>query len=274
MTKTNNQLKTNSFANTLASDFYKLGKMKSVYIGAAIMFLFILILFAASLVLKRLPDEEDDQAVLAVFGGTFMLFNFASNANISLLVTIIIGIFVGKDFSNGTMRLAIARGTNRLQSYFSKLIVISVLIIGYMAGSLLVSGIFTAIVGYGAEFTGLMFARLIRTFALAFLALLSSASIYLMLAFLTRTSGGALGASIGIYLLIDVLVTILNAVGAIKNNGLTEAVSYLPFQQLSLAGTDGAMSVGETMKLLFVPIGYTLLSSFVGIITFVKRDIK
>lgn len=320
--KTNNKtLSTNSFANTLASDFYKLGKMKSVYIGAAIMVALILISFAVLWLnigtaqrdvdgaranyeaVNSNPASTDEQRSAAaqdvataesnleraLEGRHSNLFSFASLVNMELMLAIIIGIFVGKDFSNGTVRLSVARGASRLQMYFSKFIVMATLLAGYMLGSLLICGIFTAVKGYGTpEFDGLQFARLARTFALSYVALLSSGSIFLMIAFLTRSSGAALGASLGFYILIGVIVSILSVrfalvsiiggiVGdedALLSDPVYQALSYLPMQQLSYCISDKAMKVTEAMKLLFMPIAYTLLSSFVGIITFVKRDIK
>ena len=294
-TNNNSNLSTNSFANTLRADFYKLGKMKSNYIGAAIMFALILISFAVFWLQvadanKVADDAEREAAVAAVMANAHSnLFSFASLINLELMTAIIIGIFVGKDFSNGTMRLAIARGASRMQMYFSKFIVVAVLLAGYMLGALLICGVFTAIEGYGTPaFDGLQFARLMRTFALSYVALLSAGSIFLMLAFLTRSSGAALGASLGFYILIGVVVSIVSVrfaivsiigeIGgddeALQQDKLYQALSYIPMQQLSYCISDKPMKVADAMKLLFMPIAYTLLSSFVGIFTFIKRDVK
>lgn len=313
---TNN--KTNSFANTLAADFFKLGKMKSVYIGAAIMLMLILISFAVlwfgiHTAEQKLANAETryEQAVAsgneqAIAEADVMresaqsdlnntlntrhqnLFSFATLINLELMLAIIIGIFVGKDFSNGTMRLAIARGSDRLHQYFSKFIVFAVLTLGYMLGSLLLCGIFTAIKGYGEAFTGLQFAHLMRTFGLSYVAIISAVSIFLMIAFLTRSSGAALGASLGFYIVLGVVVSVLSVrfaiisiIGgiagddeALLNDSMYQAITYLPMQQINYCVSDGKMRVSEGMKFLFMPIAYTLLSSFIGIFTFVKRDIK
>ena len=310
----------NSFANTLASDFFKLGKMKSVYIAAAIMFGLILISFAvlwynvgsAQRELDRAnthyeqvinnPSSTDEDVVnaqeeVAIAQSELEsaskskhsnLFQFASLINLELLIAIIIGIYVGKDFSNGTIRLAVARGADRRHVYFSKLTVLAVLTLGYMLGSLLICGIFTAIKGYGEAFTGLEFARLMRTFALSYVAVMSAVSIFLMIAFLTRSSGAALGASLGFYMVLGVIVSILSIrfaivsiIGdiagdesALEHDKMYQAITYLPMQQLSYCISDGKMKITEAMKFLFMPIAYTLLSSFIGIFTFLKRDIK
>ncbi|MBR4800686.1 MAG: ABC transporter permease subunit [Clostridia bacterium] len=269
--KTNDLNSSNSFANTLKADFYKLGKMKSVYIAAAIMFGLILITFVSVVALAHLSDADSQSDILSLFGSS-ILFGFVKSANIELLVTIIIGIFVGKEFSNGTVRLSVARGADRLQIYFSKLISIIVLIFGYMVGSLLVCGILTAIIGYSEPFTSLIFARLMRTFGLSFVALIASASIYMMIAFLTRSSGAALGASIGIYILIEIVVSIIVLI--LESKGLNDTVIYFPLQQLSLCVSDQEMEVATAMKLLFMPIGYMAVSTLVGLLTFLKRDIK
>ena len=269
--KTNDLNSSNSFVNTLRSDLYKLGKMKSVYIAAAIMFGLILITFVSVVALARLSDTDSQADVLSLFGSS-ILFGFAKSANIELLVTIIIGIFIGKDFANGTVRLTVARGGNRLQIYFSKLISITVLILGYMIGSLLICGILTAIIGYSEPFTSLIFARLMRTFGLTFVALFASASIYLMVAFLTRTPGAALGASIGIYILLSIVISIIVVI--LESRGFNDAAMYFPLQQLSYSVSDQPMTVADAMKLLFMPIAYALVANFVGIFTFLKRDIK
>lgn len=269
--KTNDLNSSNSFVNTLRADLYKLGKMKSVYIAAAIMFGLILITFVSVVALARLSDTDSQADILSLFGSS-ILFGFAKSANIELLVTIIIGIFIGKDFSNGTVRLTVARGGDRLQIYFSKLISIFVLILGYMIGSLLICGILTAIIGYSEPFTGLIFARLMRTFGLSFVALMASASIYIMIAFLTRSSGAALGASIGIYILIGIVVSIIVVI--LESRGFNDAAIYFPLQQLSFCVSDQPMSVADAMKLLFMPIAYLGISSCIGIATFLKRDIK
>jgi|GEM_PF-821255 len=320
MKKTTNALSTHSFANTLASDFFKIGKMKSVYIGAAIMFALILISFAVlwfgigsaqraydaanshyeqvvndpTSTQEQIDyaenelDEANRDLASALKGRHSNLFQFASLINLELMLAIIIGIFVGKDFSNGTMRLAVARGTNRLQLYFSKFIVLATLTAGYMLASLLLCGIFTAIKGYGEAFTGLQFARLMRTVGLSYVAIMSSVSIFLMFAFLTRSSGAALGASLGFYIVLGVVVSILSVrfaiisiIGGITGNDdsllndpMYQAVTYLPMQQINYCITDGKMPIGEGMKFLFMPIAYTLLSTFVGAFTFLKRDVK
>ena len=239
--KNTNNLSSNSFVNTLRADLYKLGKMKSVYIAAAIMFGLILIAFTSIVVLSRFSDADNESEIMALFGSS-LLFGFAKTAYIDLLVTIIIGIFIGKDFSNGTVRLSVARGANRLEIYFSKLISIIVLVFGYLVGSLLVCGILTAIIGYGEPFTTLIFARLMRTFGLAFAAIIGSASIYIMIAFLTRSSGAALGASIGIYILIEIVVGIVVLI--LESKGLNDTIIYFPLQQLSACASDQPMEVG------------------------------
>ncbi len=269
--KNTNNLSTNSFANTLRADLYKLGKMKSVYIAAAIMFGLILIAFASIVVLSHFSEADSQEEIMALFGSS-LLFGFAKSAYIELLVTIIIGIFIGKEFSDGTVRLIVARGADRLQIYFSKFITMLILVLGYMAGSLLVCGVLTAIIGYSEPFTALVFARLMRTFGLSFVALMASVSIYMMIVFLTRSSGAALGASIGIYILIEIVVSIITLV--LESKGFTDTIKYFPLQQLSLCISAQPMEVGNAMALLFMPIAYTLISSFVGIITFLKRDIK
>ena len=269
--KTENKRSNNSFVNTLSSDFFKLGRMKSVYIGAGIMFFIVLVVFAILFLISRDDQESFSAFMTMVFGTGNFSFAFTSISYLDLFIMIIIGIFVGKDFSNGTMRLAVAKGADRLQMYFSKLIVLTTLALGYMAGLIVVCGILSPAFKADEAFTALTFARLMRTFALSFVTILSFISVYLMFGFLTRSPGAALGASFGVYA-VNQFVELIPVIGALANKEID--LAYFPLQQLPFCISDQAMEVGEAMKLLFMPLAYTLLSSFVGIFTFLKRDIK
>lgn len=268
-------MKNNKFLNLLASDYYKVSKLKSTYIALAIMFFMMLIGFAAIIALQKLDAESTE-----VFGKEF-IFSALSDANIGLFIAIISGIFIGKEFSDGLMRITVARGQKRIQVYFSKLIVMISMVFAYALIMIIIAGIFTAIIGYGQPFNGHEFGLIMRCFTFEILALISSASIFVMFAFLLRSSGSTIGAAIGFYLVISIIVTALTVVATTvassdpdKALALINASTFLPYQQSSIAASYGTLTTTEIVCAVVMPIVYTVISTVIGCLTFIKRDIK
>lgn len=268
----------NSFNNVLVSDFYKLSKHKSIIIALIVMFFLVLINWAAFWVSDKLIDPaENPDAYLLIGTSKDYLFNTISNGNLGLFLAIIAGIFIGKEFTQGTVRNLIGRGIDRKHFYLSKLLSLTTLLFAYMCILLIVGGIFTAFKGYGEPFTGAQFGILMRSFALQFLTLISSVSIFVMLAFLCRSSGSTIGACIGFYLVISILSSVLSVVGAIDqaNTQTLEAVCYfLPYGQSTIAASSKDLTTIQIVAVIVMPIVYTALSTIIGLVTFEKRDIK
>jgi len=266
--------KNNNFLNLISSDYYKLSKLKSVYIGLAVMFLMTVINFASLWVIKANIDDM-------VITGKDYLFSTISTANIGLFVAIICGIFIGKEFSDGIMRISVARGIKRIQIYLSKLTVLISLVFIYSAILLIIGGIFTAITGYGFDFNGHEFGLIMRMFAFELLALISSVSIFTMFAFLLRSPGSTIGATIGFYLLISIITTVFSVIGSAyiesdpnKYQLFNEICYFLPYQQSSIAMSYDKLTTIQLVSAILMPIVYTLISNIIGIATFIKRDIK
>jgi ABC-2 type transport system permease protein len=272
-------MKTNkSMLNMLDSDFFKLSKLKSVIIAPIVILVFILIYFALFkwqsdfLGTMTQPMLED-----ASLKGKDFLFGAATYPDIGLFVAIIAGIYIGGEFSTGIMRTVIARGASRLQIYFSKLIAVITLSVAYTAFAFIICGILTAIIGYGEEFTALQFGLLVRSFVLQALVVVSLSSIFVMLSFLLRTQGAAIGVSLAVYFVVSLLVGIASAVAAVIGEDaqwLAETVKYIPSSQLSVAAYYGTYKIADLMRVIFVPIGYIIISTVIGVLTMLKRDVK
>lgn len=270
--------KNNSFLNLITADLYKVSKHKSIYIALAVMFFLLLVSFASIWVLTN-ADLGDTEISIS---GKDYLFTSIESADIGLFIAIIAGLFIGKEFSEGMMRITVARGAKRVQVYFSKFIVLICLVVVYSIIILILGGIFTAITGYGQPFNGAEFGLVMRMFALELLALISSTSIFTMFAFLLRTPGSTIGAAIGFYLAITIITSVLTVIaeGYIGSNpakaqSILQAAYYLPYQQ-SAVSTSYALDI-ETSSLIptiIMPIVYTIISSLIGCLSFIKRDIK
>lgn len=118
----------NSFAMTLNGDFYRLKKLKSVWISLIIMFALIFLTFAiywiGIKVIESQPPEQmpEIDSTLQFMDSLIinMLYGSSSVANVELFIAIVACIFIGKDFSCGYITLTTARGTKRTDTYFSK----------------------------------------------------------------------------------------------------------------------------------------------------------
>ncbi len=280
--------RTNSMSNVLVSDFYKLKKLKSVWIGLIIIFCMLLLSYCvywigvnvveSGVIDPNNPEAEaiktETLAMLGLFRKS-LLFGSTSAVSIELFVAIVACIFIGKDFSCGAVAINTARGAKRAQTYFSKWISLVTLFVAYACITLIFSGLFSAFDGRLGTFGGAEFATLIRNFALQLLCGIASVSIFTMIAFLTRSSGAALATNIGIYVVLSLVISLINIIVGINGKENTQVWSYfMPLQQMQIATETGKLTTTQIVAVTVMPVVYSVLSTLVGYFTFEKRDIK
>ena len=273
----------NNMTCLLKSDLFKLKKHKSVWIGMAVMFAVILLqycvywfaLLATDEAGAIAPDDEFQFAMAAVYAlGRSLLAGYSDTAMVSLLTLIITCIFIGKEFSSGWVRVTVSRGANRIKLFFSKWLSLACLILVYSVFAFLICGIFTSFKGYGIEFDGHQFGLLIRCFVLQILCNLSAMSIAMMLTFLIRSSGGSLGACIGLYIGFNLILSIVQAVSMLNGDINSDWIMFMPLQQTAVASALEELTTTQICAVAIMPIVYTAISMTVSLLTFIKRDIK
>lgn len=273
----------NNFLCNIQSDAFRLRKLKSVWVGLILIFVMLLITFLAmtliSFTYKNIDTTDPDVQASAEIAQLMleesrksMLFGCVSTCSVELFVAIVACIFIGKDFSNGGIALLIARGGSRRNVYFSKLLSICTLVVIYSCASLIIAGILTAIGGYGSKFTSADFGMLMRNFFLQILCGISSASIFVMIAFLTRSSGSSLATTIGSYIVLSLVISILEMVTAI--DGKTDWLMFMPYRQMSIASTVGSLKKTAIVAVTVMPVVYFAITTLIGYFTFEKRDVK
>lgn len=271
-------MKNNDMLCALQADLFKLKKHKSVWIGMAVMFAVILLsycIYWAALMLPSILTDGESVIVLPISAlNRAMLASHSENGMLSFLTLIITCIFIGKEFSNGSFRIMVSRGANRIKLYFSKWITLACLVAAYSVFAFVISGIFTSFTSYGVEFTANEFGLLMRCFFLQLLCNLSVMSIVVMLAFLIRSSGGSLGAGIGLFIALSVVLSIVDAVAMFNPNINSDWIIFMPLQQSSVATSLEQLATNELCAVLIMPIVYIALSIAIGLLTFIKRDIK
>jgi len=271
--------KPTTMPNILKADLFRLSKHKSLWIAGIIMFGLLLFAYCTCWISIAVYKAADTSGDIVLFEDLFLslgrdtLAGFSSYSMMTLLVAIITCIFVGKEFSNGTIRSLVSRGANRVQLYFSKWISLALLILVYSVCAILVCGIFTAFGGYGIEFTAKQFGLLMRAFALQTLCNISTMSLVLAVCFLCRSSGSSLGATIGTAIGINTLSSITVVVCTISESDISW-VYFMPLQQLQLAISLEQLSTVQICATVIMPIVYGVIGTVVGVCTFAKRDIK
>ncbi len=272
MTKTKSAM-----SSLLTSDFFKLSKQKSTYICLVLSFLMVMFTYAVMWIAPDLLADiseaasESEAAIILKTSLKQQLYSFSSLGSVTLFVAIITGIFVGKEFSKGMVRTIVARGADRVKFYFSKWISLVTIALGYALISLIVCLILNAISGFG-KMDSTQSVALVRCIALQCLAIISVTSIYVMLAFVTRSSGSAIGTSIGLDILLGIILSLITIIPA--KDGTHEWLNFMPLQQMSIATTSESLTPIQWVAATVMPIVYTAISCFIGCFSFVKRDIK
>ncbi len=270
-------MRNNDMACLLKADLFKLKKHKSVWIGMIVSFAVILLSYCIYWLGLTFVDANANDPLLTLSFldmGRGILAGYSENGMVPFLVLIITCIFVGKEFSNGTMRILVSRGANRVRLYFSKWLSLACLIAVYSVFTFLICGIFTSFKGYGIDFDAHQFGLLMRCFFLQLLCNLGTMSIVLMLAFLIRSSGGSLGAAIGAYIALSIVLSII-AVTSVATKGMsTEWLNFMPMQQSEIASSLEKLSASDICAVVIMPIVYGALSTVIGLLTFLKRDVK
>ena len=274
----------NSFACTLSSDFYKLKKLKSVWIALIIMFTLALISYAAYWVGAKYftsldfgGEEYAKQEAIALLAQMrkALLFGSSSTVQVELFVAIIACILIGKDFSGGSVAVLTARGEKRIDNYFSKWVTIYVLYVAYVCFALVISGIFYAIDGKGGAFTGAEFDMLMRNFGLQLLCGMASVSIYVMIGYLARSTGSSIAISLCSYIMLSIVISLITTIVGIDGKEHSNAWTYfMPLQQSSIASAYGKLSSTQIVAVTVMPVVYTAVSTLIGYFTFDARDIK
>lgn len=272
--------------NLLKIDFYKMFKAKSFYIIAAIFVaLSTLTVVATSWLYASLYKEfqanpDIDMLSLGIdsssIPGAFSIITANINS-ILIFAAIFLVLFVCSEFSCGTIKNIASKGYAREKIYLSKFICgISCLIIYsvlYVAASLIASYIVVknTVPNYFVippQFWGVI--------ALALFLLIAYLSLVLMIASLIRGSGASIGLFLGINMVLPLLLPKLDELlknvfkidFQIRNYSLSSCLGKIVEQDLNTAFAND-----EIIRFLCVGAGFLIVTLFVGLFCFRKRDL-
>lgn len=277
----------------IKSDFYKLFRMKSFYICAAIA----AVLSGLGIVSLNMLDKMQyamyglEDMFISQYTGVYALTLGLGSA--TLFTTIVVSMFVAGEFKFGTIKNIASRGIGRVSIYFSKYIItvfISVIYSLVCAAAAFITGCCLAGVG---DFDRAVFLDILEIFGLFLLAQIAMQSIFQMIGFLVRSTGWTIGTNIAIFAFLPTMV--LNLVDMAVNNWLAPAVTsvewlsswlkienfssnnYWPYPYLSEFTNIDILHMDFFYPILtrglIVCAVYIILTTAIGILTFQKRDI-
>lgn len=281
--------KAKKFFGLLSSDFLKLSKMKSVYIGIGVMaFLTLIFALAQNALTSFIQEYPADGGTLdpdTVEGltGTFVftLLNAApSSTGVFFLLPIIAALFIGTDFSSGMMRLYIGRGVQKTELYLSKFIVITSVSVLYVCLAFAMCGIAAAATDMSAELSDYVFSYTPSAFgsyiALAFVM----AAICTSVSFLLRSKAGSMAALLVMLIFLgDILVMVVQIALAMLTTGtdVTGNFVYMLFNPYYCADAF-ASAYAFTAKEAGIAFGgcamWFVLFTAAGLFATAKRDVK
>lgn len=279
--------------NLLKSDFYKLRKARyfwvcliiNVALAAATVFILdFTYKIAGDQMAAQLEQQSqafDEAGVnIATEGvpasydklsasGQFLSF---FGGNTTLLLAVLISLFVGSEFNNGTIKNLASRNYSRFKVYLSKLIVsICTGIFFTLIYAAVSEATALALWGFGDVSSG-YWPELIKGAAIELLLASAFISIFVMFAMLIRQNGGSLAANI-CFLEFVSLAVMLGELIIKKLFGRTVALSnYLLDTNMAAVAADLTRTVA--VRAILVGICFLAAAALIGMLHFQKQDIK
>ena len=204
----------------LKTDCYALFKNKLTYVLLGICVGMALLVvgtsFLSNTVLKSLLEIEDDalllEAGLLRTGRTVMFGAFSLTNNMGLIIPIFAGIIIMSDLRSGTIRNKVIFGNNRLQIYFSHLIVSTLLCVGAILVTFVIQSIGAALLfQYGAPFDADTVADFARCLTVGLLTFVFVASLTTFLALATKSTPLTIILTLASCLGLGILCSLLSA---------------------------------------------------------------
>ena len=200
----------------IRSDFYKLRKAKSFWVcmilAVALAVFSVLIMDFSVKLMDKVPQQAaQEEAALEESGlnistdgipmssadlnaSNMLLMQFAGTTTI--LISIFVSLFVGGEFSHGTIKNLASKNHTRTQIYLSKIIVsVIAAIVMTLLYAVVATGLGTALWGFGKVDSSFV-ANACKGIGIEFLLVSAFTAVFVMFSMLIRQSGGAIAASI------------------------------------------------------------------------------
>lgn len=257
----------------LKTELYKVRKVKSIKIALIVALVFALfnvfIMKIAERLIENMEIPEGINFTFEATGRSVFLNSFNLANNFGLIIPIIICLYIGQEFSYGTIRNKLIGGARRSDIYLANMLISFliglVLLLIYAGLGLLLS---FPILGYGKAFTTSEFLFVLKVFGLGCLLFFFSISLSVFLTFVMKNQAYALLANIIILMVGSVIMTLVGL-----NPNLDKLFSFIPFYQ-AIKLSSGLIDTGLILKIVIINIISIGALNLVGIVIFKKADLK
>ena len=266
--------------NLIRSEVYKFFKGKMFYItfGA---FIFISVFHSIEYLIIQGRINNPSTALVQVeylksfvssgaFWGKNAPYVLLSNiAYWYIAISVLVSGIVVSEFSTGTIKNIISSGKRRIDIYFSKLLTLSLgSLILLVTVTIATCTSATIVDGWGGAFTFDSLVPIIRTAGLEAVMFLAIASFMMMIAILVRNPIATIALGFIFPIGLMVLERLCNLVDSMKF-----LLDYFPSRLMSAVAVPNpeGYNIGLT---LWVGIGFIIVSTAIGLFTFLKRDIN
>lgn len=269
----------------MRADSYKLRKSRSLKVCLVVAFVLgILMAILYHMAWKMLGDNiEVTRSLMATFGSDEKTINemmmiipeenlwayigvSLADTNVLYIAAIVISIFVGSEYSMGTIKNAVSRGYARPAIYVSKLlhslIAMVIVVVGYVLGSGIVG---VVLYGFSAKVTAGQILLQLAAYLVQFIAV---CSLYVMIAVLLKSTGHAVAFSLVIPMLIS---SVLQVVAMAYNSN--DVISRLWLFQ-TITATQQLCQYGSAYVPFLSAAVYFAVSCLVGILVFRRQELK
>ena len=130
-----------------------------------------------------------------------------------ILIAVLVGTMVAKEYSEGTIKNTLAYGKNRTSFYIAKFINIiagSAIIMAIMTGVTTLGVIITK--GWGEQFKFTQLIHMVETFLGAVIVFGAVAAIIMVISSLVKSNGATIGISVALFILLPTMASFLYGV--------------------------------------------------------------
>jgi ABC-2 type transport system permease protein len=257
--------------NLITAEGIKLSRSRKLVIVLSI-FALLPILQVVNTKIEFENGKELVQIIETVINGaTGILMMDKNGFTILLVISAFISFFIGEEFQHGTIRNALSLGRSRMHYYLSKFTIAAMVsFVGVLVMTILGMISYSVVFGFG-EVAGIShyLPYAIKTFITLYLLILANVSVFVMISFLTKTSGVSLIWSFLYTIATGFLPEIFQQF---------ESLTYITywFTETFLFYFNFAFPEGlaEYPEMILVSLVTIVLSSTLGIILFNRTDIK
>ena len=188
------------------------------------------------------------------------------DTNVLYVCAVVVGVFVGSEYSMGTIKNTIARGFTRTKVFISKFLV-SLLSMMIVVASYVLGGSITSICIFG--FTSSAGKRRVLMVLISYFCLfVAVAAMYMMIAIITRKTGHAIAVSIVFPILVESVITAVE----VANKEFSGISKYWLFRTF-LEAEDLCLAYKAYIPILIASV-YTAVCFIISYLVFKRQELK